>query len=585
MKGVRRQEGGINHHGAIRTEAGRLTARRATTFDESMLSPQRNMVQLRYASDSKESDWLIRESSIRGGLFGHKSTTPRRLYFKLRGSTLSAHPEVTYPELWRATVKELQTVDETHLTVVLRVDRVVLTLRAETRDVFRKWVDALHRSAGAEFEKFYRRDRSIGKGHFSHVYLATDRGTGDKFAVKIIKRDKNDVERSRKFIRREVKVLSLTDHPNLVKAVDFFSSNGKPHIVLEYVPGGSLRDLIRKHKRLSESEARRIMRGILRGIAYLHAASIVHRDIKPENILMARGIHPKITDFGLATFRNEDRHIHSVVGTPSYVAPEVIRNVPYGPPADVWSCGIMLYFMLSGERPYNGSNREEIKRSVLQGDLKFPSQLFGSCSPEVKHLIVALLDQDQRSRVSADEALKHPWLARTDYEPYGRGHMVWNHHLLLFLSSFFSYISLFCLFHSLLFIFNSSEQTPCWFAVLVVLSEKVHQQDTRFLTDISFLPFLGINLKIFVPIVLPSSPFLATSLSLLFRSTCVHTLGWNIIRFRVHWDANRGLYGVYAFRILWFFLPISFRFCYVNLETPFHISSPFMFLFSFLTSV
>lgn len=382
------------------------------------------MVQLRYAADSKESDWFVRESSQRMGIFGRTNSTPRRMYFKLRGSTLTAHPDVTYPELWRATVKELRAADEEKMTLVLRVDRVIIALRAETRDAYRRWVEALHRSAGAEFDRFYRRERSIGKGHFSHVYLATDRATGDKFAVKIIKRDKNDEEKSKKFIRREVKVLSITDHPNLVKAVDFFSSGGKPHIVLEFIPGGSLRDLIRKHKRLTELDARPIMRGILHGVAYLHAANIVHRDLKPENILMARRQHPKITDFGLATFRNEDKNIHSVVGTPSYVAPEVIRNVPYGPPADVWSCGIILYYMLSGERPFTGESREEIKRSVLEGQLRFPSQLFGFCSPEIKHLINAMLNYDPSCRLTADEALKHPWIVRGDFKQYRRDRAV-----------------------------------------------------------------------------------------------------------------------------------------------------------------
>lgn len=396
-----------------RTRRGELLVPRAQTFDVGIPTRQ-TMVELRYAADSKESNWLMREQSQRTALFSRANTTPRRLFFKLRGSTLSAHPDETYPELWRATVKELRSVDERLRKFVIRVDKVVLTLRAESQSVFTRWVAALHRSAGTEFERFYKRERTIGKGHFAQVYLATDRATSEKFAVKVIKRDKNDLEKSKKFIRREVKVLSITDHPNLVKAVDFFSAGGKPHIVLEYISGGSLRDLIRKRKRFSETDARPIMRGIMRGVAYLHSANIVHRDLKPENILMFKSRHPKITDFGLATIRNEDRHIHSVVGTPSYVAPEVIRNVPYGPPADVWSCGIMLYYMLSGERPFVGDTREDIKRAVLGGHLKFPTQAFGKCSPEVKHLINALLNYDQLCRLSADQALKHPWLARDD---------------------------------------------------------------------------------------------------------------------------------------------------------------------------
>ncbi|KAI0562286.1 Protein kinase [Gracilaria domingensis] len=370
------------------------------------------MVQLRYAADSKESDWLVRTCVQKQHIFSKPDSKERRLFFKLRGSTLTAHPEPSYPELWRSPVKELRSVEPQSQTFELRLDKVVISLRAETPDAFARWVDALNRSAGTSFERFYRRERCIGRGHFSQVYQASDRSTGDKFAVKVINKDKNDMEKSKKFIRREVKVLSITDHPNLVRAVDFFSHRGKPHIVLEYVEGGSLRELIRKKKRLSESEARPILRGILSAVSYLHSVNIVHRDIKPENVLMERQDLPKITDFGLATFVNEDKHIHSVVGTPSYVAPEVIRNVPYGPAADVWSCGVLLYFMLAGERPFTGDTREDIKRAVLAGDLKFPSQLFGRCSPEIKHLINLMLNYEQRLRISAENALQHPWLSR-----------------------------------------------------------------------------------------------------------------------------------------------------------------------------
>lgn len=370
------------------------------------------MVDLRYAADSKESDWLTRVSAVKTGLFAKTDATPKRLFFKLRGATLAAHAEESYPELWRSPIKELKHVDSQTLQLTIRLDKSVLTLASPDVPTFDRWVDALGRSAGTQFERFYKRERNIGKGHFSSVYMASDRNTGDKFAVKVIKKDKNDMEKSKKFIRREVKVLSVTDHPNLVKAVDFFSSGGKPHIVMEFVSGGSMRDLIRKKKRLSEEDARPVLRGILEALAYLHELNIVHRDIKPENILMARPDLPKITDFGLATFCNEDKHIHSVVGTPSYVAPEIIRNVPYGPPADIWSCGIVLYFMLSGERPFTGETREDIRRSVLAGDLRFPSQLFGTSTPEVKHLINLMLSFDQRSRISARDALLHPWLSR-----------------------------------------------------------------------------------------------------------------------------------------------------------------------------
>lgn len=368
------------------------------------------MVDLRYAASTKETGWLIRESASTRGLIRRVDNTPKRLYFKLRSSSLSAHPAETYPELWRSPVIAVNDIDEEQLLITLKLERSVVTLRAESPQQFDTWHQAFKDSAGASFERFYKRERFLGKGHFSAVYMASDRATGEKFAVKIIKKDKNDLEKSRKFIRREVKVLSITTHPNLVRAVDFFSSNGKPHIIMEYIEGGSLRELIKRKTRLSEDEARPIIRGILHGVSYLHKSNIVHRDLKPENVLMVREDYPKITDFGLATFRNEDKHIHSVVGTPSYVAPEIMRNVPYGPPADVWSCGIILYFMIVGERPFQGENREAIKRAVLDGNMRFPSDVLGPHAVQLRHLITCMLSHDQRTRISAPDALQHPWL-------------------------------------------------------------------------------------------------------------------------------------------------------------------------------
>ena len=373
------------------------------------------MVELRYASQHKEVGWLTRETYVsRGisrGILRRNENTPKRLYFKLRGATLSAHPAETYPEHWKAAVVAVQSADAGERSITVKLENATTKIVAETDEDFSRWLSALSASAGASFGKFYKRERYIAKGHFSSVYLVTDRQTGEKFAVKIIKKDKNDMQKSRKFVRREVKVLSVTNHPNLIRAVDFFSVGSKPHLVLEYVDGGSLRDLIKSKNRLSAPEARSILRGLLDGVAYLHGEGIVHRDLKPDNVLMAGGVTPKIADFGLATFISEQvKHVHSVVGTPSYVAPEVMRGVPYGTPADCWAVGIILYQMIVGQRPYVGESREDIKKAVLEGSLRFPADVLGPQETKLRHLITSLLTHDQRARMSAVDALKHPWL-------------------------------------------------------------------------------------------------------------------------------------------------------------------------------
>lgn len=333
------------------------------------------------------------------------------MFFKLRGAVLSAHPAETYPEHWRAAVVAVLNADAGARAITVKTEHATVTVTAESDEDFSRWLQALSATAGASFGKFYKRERYLAKGHFSSVYLASDRRTGERFAVKIIKKDKNDLQKARKFVRREVKVLSVTIHRNLVRAVDFFSVDGKPHLVLEYVDGGSLRDLIKKRTRLDEDTTRLILRGLLEGVAYLHSKGIVHRDLKPDNVLMVTETHPKIADFGLATFLSEElKQVHSVVGTPSYVAPEVIRGVPYGTPADCWAIGIILYYMIVGERPYQGESREDIKKSVLDGSMRFPNDVLGPDKGHLRHLITSLLTHDQRARMSAADALKHPWV-------------------------------------------------------------------------------------------------------------------------------------------------------------------------------
>lgn len=262
------------------------------------------------------------------------------------------------------------------------------------------------------FPAYYKKQKTIGRGHFSTVILAVDRQTAERVAVKIIKRDKSDVSKTRKYIRREVKVLSTTDHPNIVRAVDFFSHAGKPHLVMQYVPGGSLRDALRKTPRFPEADARVLLRGILRGIEYLHVNHIIHRDVKPENILLVTPSHPLITDFGLATFTSTRAPLlRTVVGTPAYVAPELLRGEPYGPPVDVWAAGVVLYFLLAGERPFVGKSREDIRAAVLTGALEFPDKQFAGVSSAAKGLLVGMLQREQSVRLSASQALRHPWMA------------------------------------------------------------------------------------------------------------------------------------------------------------------------------
>jgi serine/threonine protein kinase len=294
------------------------------------------------------------------------------------------------------------------LQALLKKD--VLTLEAQDLDEYMRWRTALVVATSCSFPKYYKRGHQIGHGHFSNVYIATDKVSGEQFAVKIVKRDRKNPAKMQKYVRREVSVLSTTDHENLVKAVDFFECRERPHIVMEYIPSGSLKDMVLHRGRLSETEARPIMQGILRGVAYLHSLGIVHRDIKPDNILMHTRTHPKITDFGLSIFlRGEGELVRSLVGTPAYCAPEICAGVPYGPASDAWSCGILLYYVLSGTRPFHGQTKADLKSAIMRGSLDFPAKSFRFVGRKARLLMSSLLTVDQAKRLTPADALHHEW--------------------------------------------------------------------------------------------------------------------------------------------------------------------------------
>lgn len=215
--------------------------------------------------------------------------------------------------------------------------------------------------------------------------------------------------------------MSVT-HPNIVNTYDVFDSPSVLHLVLEMMKGGELFDVIADKGRLSEQQASQVMRDIITGVEYLHACDVVHCDIKPENILVKTKEHwpleVKLCDFGLSNFidravansNGTDNTMQSQIGTPGYVAPEVVRREAYGPPVDLWSCGVVLYVMLSGRMPFYGKNDVEILRRTADARYSFPDREWASISDGAKSLVKALLQADPTKRLTARAALQHRWL-------------------------------------------------------------------------------------------------------------------------------------------------------------------------------
>lgn len=237
--------------------------------------------------------------------------------------------------------------------------------------------------------------------------------TGVHCAVKII--DKATIEPEEKsLLRTEIAVLKLVNHPNIIKLEGLYESKQYIYIVMEMLKGGELFERIVGRPRFSELEAAKLLRPLLESVAYLHDLGIVHRDLKPENILCGEELEDlKIADFGLSKMILPKEKMDSACGTLSYVAPEVLTMQGYGKEADLWSVGVIMFLLLCGKLPFDGDDHNEIIRSTIQADLKVHPAIWGKLSEDAKSLITSLLNKNPKERITAREALKHPFLINT----------------------------------------------------------------------------------------------------------------------------------------------------------------------------
>ncbi|KAK6926070.1 Protein kinase domain [Dillenia turbinata] len=249
----------------------------------------------------------------------------------------------------------------------------------------------------------YELGKEVGRGHFGHTCWAKGKKGALKYqavAVKIISKAKMTTAISIEDVRREVKILkALSGHQNLVKFHDAFEDSNNVYIVME---GG----------RYTEEDAKAIVVQILSVVAFCHLQGVVHRDLKPENFLFTtkdEDAPMKIIDFGLSDFIRPDQRLNDIVGSAYYVAPEVLHR-SYSVEADIWSIGVIAYILLCGSRPFWARTESGIFRSVLRADPNFDDSPWPSVSPEAKDFVRRLLIKDHRKRMSAAQALNHPWL-------------------------------------------------------------------------------------------------------------------------------------------------------------------------------
>jgi serine/threonine protein kinase len=251
--------------------------------------------------------------------------------------------------------------------------------------------------------------RTLGHGSFGKVKLATNTISKDKVAIKFFKHRKFTTAQQLDNCKREIEIMKLLNHPNIVKLIDVFEKKeeGTTFLVVEYVAGGELFDYIVANGMVKEKEARQFFRQIISAVEYCHANLIVHRDLKPENLLLDGDGNIKISDFGLSNIMEPGKLLDSFCGSPLYAAPEILLAERYiGPPVDVWSMGVILYALLCGHLPWCGETQAEITYNSVRGIYDEPSNL----SPTVRDLIRKMLTPSPKDRITIGDIRLHPWI-------------------------------------------------------------------------------------------------------------------------------------------------------------------------------
>ena len=253
----------------------------------------------------------------------------------------------------------------------------------------------------------------IGKGGFGRVYKVRHKLSNQYRAMKIIKCQPSS-QNNLITIQKEINILKSLDHPNIIKVYEFYKTEKYIYIINELCTGGELFDRIVDAKHFTEIVACNVMRQLLSAVAYCHDKGIIHRDLKPENILIENSEEKdkdffliKIIDFGTCEMLKKYK-LTEKIGTSFYIAPEVLQN-GYNEKCDLWSCGIILYILLSGAPPFYGKNEKEIFNKILTGNLSFKNKIWNTISEEAKSLVKKLLEIDPEKRISAKDALKEKW--------------------------------------------------------------------------------------------------------------------------------------------------------------------------------
>ncbi|CAH8252785.1 unnamed protein product [Arabidopsis lyrata] len=280
--------------------------------------------------------------------------------------------------------------------------------------------DVIPMSHQTQISDKYILGRELGRGEFGITYLCTDRETHQALACKSISKRKLRTAVDIEDVRREVAIMStLPEHPNVVKLKASYEDNENVHLVMELCEGGELFDRIVARGHYTERAAAAVARTIAEVVMMCHSNGVMHRDLKPENFLFANKKENsplKAIDFGLSVFFKPGDKFTEIVGSPYYMAPEVLKR-DYGPEVDVWSAGVIIYILLCGVPPFWAETEQGVALAILRGVLDFKRDPWPQISESAKSLVKQMLDPDPSKRLTAQQVLAHPWIQNAKKAP------------------------------------------------------------------------------------------------------------------------------------------------------------------------
>ncbi|KAK7349710.1 hypothetical protein VNO77_07309 [Canavalia gladiata] len=256
----------------------------------------------------------------------------------------------------------------------------------------------------------------LGVGAFAKVYHARNLNTSQSVAVKAVNKRKVEKNGYTAHVEREVSIMRQLRHPHTVKLFEVLATKTKIYFVMEFAAGGELFQVVAANGRLTEDLSRRYFRQLISALKYCHSRGVYHRDLKLDNLLVDENMNLKVSDFGLSALKNQTRPdgmLHTVCGTPAYVAPEILAKKGYdGASVDIWSCGVVLFVMNAGYLPFNDYNITILYRKIYRGYFRSPRWM----SSDLRNLVSRLLDRNPKTRITLDEVMQDPWFNQGGYE-------------------------------------------------------------------------------------------------------------------------------------------------------------------------